>query len=496
MANKIQIKRSVANGTVTGLSNGELAFTQASNTLFIGLPDGFGVLRIAGAMVPGTLTANQALVANSTSGIDKVIVANLVPTTIWANGAAGSDGQVLHSNGSVVYWANTVADITSVTAGDGLTGGGSSGDLTINVVAGNGISVSADAVSVQVSATGGLVSNSTGVWVAAGNGLFTDASGLNVGAGNGISVSADAFMVQQSNGIAVDVGGVRVDTASSGGLVANASGLFVIPGTGVTVNSLGVHIGQAVATTSNVTFANVVTSNLSVTGTISSNVIPEANLTYHLGNTTNRWAQVHAGNGHFVTGTFDGNVNVSGDLVVSGNVTTVNVSSVVVSDPIIYLAGNNYSGDLVDIGFAANYNDGTNRHTGFFRDHTDGIWKLFTNLTQELSGNNDVNTSEPSYRTATLDAYLLSGGLTTNSSVVNITANSSVSVAIVANTLTLSSPLAGTSGGTGKSTITSEAILVGNTSNGYKELTLGSAGYVLQSNGSALVYDTLDGGLF
>ena len=44
--NKIQIKRSVANATVTGLSNGELAFTQASNTLHIGLPDGSGVLRI------------------------------------------------------------------------------------------------------------------------------------------------------------------------------------------------------------------------------------------------------------------------------------------------------------------------------------------------------------------------------------------------------------------------------------------------------------------
>ena len=42
--NKIQIKRSVANATVTGLSNGELAFTQASNTLHIGLPDGSGVL--------------------------------------------------------------------------------------------------------------------------------------------------------------------------------------------------------------------------------------------------------------------------------------------------------------------------------------------------------------------------------------------------------------------------------------------------------------------
>ena len=35
MANKILIKRSTANAVVTGLSNGELAFTQAGSKLFI-----------------------------------------------------------------------------------------------------------------------------------------------------------------------------------------------------------------------------------------------------------------------------------------------------------------------------------------------------------------------------------------------------------------------------------------------------------------------------
>ena len=62
--------------------------------------------------------------------------------------------------------------------------------------------------------------------------------------------------------------------------------------------------------------------------------------------------------------------------------------------------------------------------------------------------------------------------------------------------MSLSTPLSGTNGGTGKSTMTSQAILVGNTTNGYNELTLGTSGYVLQSNGTALVYDVLDGGTF
>ena len=107
MSNKIQIKRSVANGVVSGLANGELAFTQASNTLWIGLPDGSGVVSIAGERKPGLLTANQALVANSTGGIDKVITANLVAQKVTANGSQGTAGYLLASGGTGnSYWLN------------------------------------------------------------------------------------------------------------------------------------------------------------------------------------------------------------------------------------------------------------------------------------------------------------------------------------------------------------------------------------------------------
>ena len=54
----------------------------------------------------------------------------------------------------------------------------------------------------------------------------------------------------------------------------------------------------------------------------------------------------------------------------------------------------------------------------------------------------------------------------------------------------------GNSGGTGLNSYTAEDILVANSTNGFRKLGIGSAGYVLQSNGSALVYDTLDGGIF
>ncbi|MFM7851549.1 MAG: hypothetical protein ACKO96_06415, partial [Flammeovirgaceae bacterium] len=104
--------------------------------------------------------------------------------------------------------------------------------------------------------------------------------------------------------------------------------------------------------------------------------------------------------------------------------------------------------------------------------------------------------SNTTFRIATLQTYLSSGGLSTNSSTIVITANSTVNVAIVANTLTISSPLAGTSGGTGYNSYTAEQILVANSSNGFRKLSLGTDGQVLQSNGSALLYDSLDGGGF
>jgi hypothetical protein len=183
MANKIQIKRSVANAVVSGLSNGELAFTQASNTLWIGLPDGGGVLSIGGARTPGVLTANQALVANATSAIDKVIVANLVPTGVWANGGGGSAGQLLASNGSGgVYWAQQSATgVTSVATGDGLTGGPITSTGTVSVLANNGIVANSTGVFVNTAYIATLSANNATYLNGQLASFYTNATNINTG---------------------------------------------------------------------------------------------------------------------------------------------------------------------------------------------------------------------------------------------------------------------------------------------------------------------------
>lgn len=84
------------------------------------------------------LTVNTAINAIQELSVGDSL--DLSNSGIYANGSVGTAGQLLASDGSVVYWTSpNPGDITGVTAGDGLTGGGSSGDVTVTVLANTGI---------------------------------------------------------------------------------------------------------------------------------------------------------------------------------------------------------------------------------------------------------------------------------------------------------------------------------------------------------------------
>ncbi len=97
--------------------------------------------------------------------------------------------------------------------------------------------------------------------------------------------------------------------------------------------------------------------------------------------------------------TFSANVSIEGKLFVTGGVETYTANNLVISDNMIYL--NSGVSSNPDLGIAANYNDGTYHHTGFFRDASDaGTWKVFENYAPEPDANVFINTAHATFRLA------------------------------------------------------------------------------------------------
>ena len=123
--------------------------------------------------------------------------------------ATGSNGQVtIETSGG-----GASGDITSVIAGNGLTGGGLTGDVTLNVGSGTGITVNTDNIQTNDSEIvhdnlSGFVSNEhidhSGVSITAGDGLtgggdLTTTRTISVGAGTGIDVDVNSISVDVSD---------------------------------------------------------------------------------------------------------------------------------------------------------------------------------------------------------------------------------------------------------------------------------------------------------
>ena len=94
----------------------------------------------------GTITIAEALTTTDIAEGD-----NQYFTTARARAALSASGDISYNSSTgVISFTNDAGDIEGVTAGSGLTGGGSSGAVTLNIGAGTGITVNADDVAVNM----------------------------------------------------------------------------------------------------------------------------------------------------------------------------------------------------------------------------------------------------------------------------------------------------------------------------------------------------------
>lgn len=90
------------------------------------------------------------------------------------------------------------------------------------------------------------------------------------------------------------------------------------------------------------------------------------------------------------------NLEIGGALTFTGTATQIDQTNLSVTDPLIYLAAEQFSTDILDIGIYGAYGvaghdtESTHYHTGLFRDASDGKWKLISTGTEPTSGTIDL----------------------------------------------------------------------------------------------------------
>lgn len=174
--------------------------------------------------------------------------------------AGGTGITVSHSGNVITVTNDNTADITGVQSGAGLTGGGNSGNVTLDVGAGDGISVAADAVAVDSTV---LRTNAAQI-LTSGDKTFNDNVLARFGTDNDLTIyhsGSNSFIAEVGTGdLFISGSGVTLRDSSSNrwfvGTAAGAASLFYNNTLAAATSSTGFDVTGVFTNTTGATLAS------------------------------------------------------------------------------------------------------------------------------------------------------------------------------------------------------------------------------------------------
>jgi len=448
--------------------DGQILTTKGSGVLSFSAPasSSFTISDNQGTPNTDSFSTGGTLTFAGSAGVKTTVSDNQVAIVVDVNGTTAVE-TLADSDEFLVYDASATANrkVTAENLGDYIYAG-LSGDIT--VTEGGVVSIAANSVALGTDTTGNYVATVAGT----ANQITISGSGSETAAVT-VALTEDVAIVGD-----LTVGGNDIK-ANGGTTSITLSGADVAVAGDLTVT--GNDIKSSTATALSLAGADVtVAGDLTVTGndiksssatalTLSGSDVTVAGDLKIGGN------DIKASDGTTAISLSGANVTVAGDLTVSGTTTTVNSTTLSVTDPLVFVGNNNGSTDAVDLGLYGLYDtSGTqDLYAGLFRDASDGKWKLFKSL--QTAPTTTVNTAGTGYTVADLVANI-SGGTVSS----------------------LTSAIAVADGGTGVGTLTANGVLFGSGTSAIQATAVGTAGQALLSGGSGVApsFGNIDGGTY
>jgi hypothetical protein len=459
-------------------TNGQILTTNGSGALSFSAPASSSFTLSDGSNTD-TFSTGETLTFEGTGGVTTTVSNNKISAALDITGRTAAttlsdtDAMVLYQASSTsnkkITWANTYGQIFGKITGDITIG--SDGAATI---AANSVALGTDTTGNYIATVAGTANQVSVSGSGSESGAVTVALTDNVTLVGDLTVGGQD--IKSANGTTVltlaDTTGnltVAGDIIVGGQDIKSANGTTAITLTDTSGN-------VSVAGDLKVGGSDILASD----GTTALTLINSTGDVTVAGDLKIGGNDIKASDGTVALTLSGANVTVAGNLTVSGTTTTVNSTTLSVTDPMVFVAKDNASTDAVDIGLYGLYDtSGTqDLYTGVFRDASDDKWKVFKSL-QSAPGAT-VDTAGAGYVIATLVANL-------ESSNVNISGG----------TITGITDLTVADGGTGRSTFTSNGIIYGNGTGGLNVTAAGTAGYFLYSNaGTPAWTNSIDGGTF